>query len=68
MLATRALKASRAREATGDKDQIAVLALADDKATDAQLLAASLDETVEQQQYENRQYHQWDDEHRLMNI
>ena len=68
MLTARALEPSGAGEAAGDEDQVAVLALADDEAADAQLLAASQDEAVEQQQCENRQYHQWDDEHRLMNI
>ena len=68
MLAARALKSSGAGEAAGDKDQVAVLALADDEAADAQLMAAPLDEAVEQQQTEQRKYHQRDDEHRLMDI
>ena len=68
MLAARALEASRAGEAAGDKDQVAVLALADYEAADVKLLAATLDEAVEQQQHEQRQYHQRDDKHRLMDI
>ncbi len=68
MFATRALEPSCAGEAAGDKDQVAVLALADDEAADAQFLTAPQNEAVEQQQRENRQYHQGDDEHRLMDI
>ena len=68
MFAARALEASRAGEAAGDKDQVAVLALANDKSADSQLVAAALDEAVEQQEQEKRQNNQRDDEHRLMHI
>ena len=49
MLAARALEASGAGEAAGDKDEVAVFALADDETADVKLMATSLDEAVEQQ-------------------
>ena len=48
MLAAWALQSSRTGEAAGDKDQVAVLALADYEAADVKLLAATLDEAVEE--------------------